>query len=210
MGIGGERVSAVLEAVAAAAPTPGGGAVAALCGALSVALARMVSNLAIGKEGYEGVQEDLRRLEARGRALQGRLVALADEDAKAYEAVIAARRMPKGSERERTARVEEMQAAYQRATEVPLETMAACAEALGLALEAARKGSRGAVTDAGVAALTAEAGLRGAGLNVRINLMSLKDAKIRAGLEERLEALLVEADRVGQEVLALVEGRIAG
>ncbi|TLZ55483.1 MAG: cyclodeaminase/cyclohydrolase family protein, partial [Methanobacteriota archaeon] len=83
-----------------------------------------------------------------------------------------------------------------------------CSDALGIALVAAQKGNRNAISDAGVAALVAEAGLRAAGLNVRINLAALKDHALRAEIEKRLEAILKEADRVGHDVLALVEGRL--
>lgn len=206
MGVGKRTVDDFLEALASPSPTPGGGSVAALCGALSVALTRMVSSLAVGKEGYEAVQADLRDLEGRAKALQGRLVGLADEDARAYDSVIAAMRLPKKTDAERAARVEAMQAAYRHATEVPLETMQSCAEALELALLAAQKGNRRAITDAGIAALTAEAGLRAASLNVRINLSALKDNEFRARVEEKMPAILRDADRVGHATMDLVEG----
>ena len=197
-----------LESIAAATPTPGGGSVAALCGALSAALSRMGANLAVGKEGYESVQGELKELDRRAKALQTRLLVLMEEDATAYDAVISAMRLAKKTEAERAARVRAMQSAYETATTVPLDTMQACSDALGIALVAAQKGNRNAISDAGVAALVAEAGLRAAGLNVRINLAALKDHALRAEIEKRLEAILNEADRVGHDVLALVEGRL--
>ena len=197
-----------LEALAAPTPTPGGGSVAALCGALSAALSRMVANLALGKEGYESAQVELRELERRARDLQARLLVLMEEDAKAYDAVIAAMRLSKKSEDERKERVRAMQRAYERATTVPLDTMTACSEAIAISLVAAQKGNRNAITDAGAAALIAEAGLRAAGLNVRINLAALKDNALRARVEEQLATILREADRAGHEVMALVEGRL--
>ncbi|HLE46639.1 MAG TPA: cyclodeaminase/cyclohydrolase family protein [Thermoplasmata archaeon] len=208
MGVGKRTVDEYLEALASPSPTPGGGSVAALCGALSAALSRMVSGLAVGKEGYESVQADLSDLQGRAKALQDRLLRLADEDAAAYDSVIAAMRLPKKTDAERAVRVEAMQGAYRHATEVPLETMAACAEALGFALMAAQKGNRNAITDAGVAALTAEAGIRAASLNVRINLTALRDNELRSRIEDRLAAILRDADRVGHETMALVEGRL--
>src|SRR5438034_5634997 len=87
--------------------------------------------------------------------------------------------------------------------------MQACSDALDIALVAAQKGNRNAITDAGVAALVAEAGLRGAGLNARINLAALKDNALRSEIEKRLDAILREADRVGHDVMALVEGRLS-
>ena len=119
-----------LEAVAAPTPTPGGGSAAALVGALSTALSRMVAGLAVGKKGYEDVQGELEGLRARGADLTTRLLALAEDDAAAYDAVLQAQRLPRGTDEERARRIDAVQAAYRRATEVPLETMGACLETL--------------------------------------------------------------------------------
>ena len=208
MGLTDRTVKDFLEALAASTPTPGGGSVAALCGALSAALSRMVSGLAIGKQGYEPVQEDLKLLEPRARDIQSRLVALIDSDAQAYEAVVAAMRRPKGTDAEKAARGAAIQEAYLRASEVPLQTMEACSEALEIALVAAQKGNRNAVTDAGAAALTADAGLRAASLNVRINLGALRDVAARTRIETRLNDLLKRAGERSGEVLAAVESRM--
>ncbi len=208
MGMKDESVEEYLASVAAATPTPGGGSVSALVGALSVALGRMVAGLALGRKGYEAVQDDLRRLEARALPIQERLVALADEDAAAYELVLQAMRMPKGSDAEKAARVQAMQAAYREAAKVPLETVERCVESLEVALEAARKGNRGASTDCGVAVLLAEAAIGGASLNVRVNLSSLTDEAFRSATEARLGSLLERSQALGHEAMALVEGRL--
>src|SRR5690242_8358619 len=115
-----KTINEFLSAVAAPTPTPGGGSVSALAGALSAALSRMVAGLAQGKTGYEAVAAELAEIENRGRKLQSRLEALIDEDARAYDLVIAAMRMPKTSDAEKAARVAAMQSAYRKATEVPL------------------------------------------------------------------------------------------
>ncbi len=91
----------------------------AICGAMSTALSRMVANLAAGKQGYEAAQAELAAIEARGKALQQRFLELAKEDEKAYDAVVAAMRLPKANDVERATRKDAMQAAYKRATEVP-------------------------------------------------------------------------------------------
>ena len=197
-----------LAAVAAPTPTPGGGSVSALAGALSTAVSRMVASLARGKVGYEAVESELAEIEARGKTVQARLEALIDEDARAYDAVIAAMRMPKSSDREKAARVAMMQAAYRKATEVPLETMERCIEALELAEAAVKKGNRGATTDAAVAILLAEAAIRGASLNCAINLASIKDESFRSEVEERVEKLLKRADEIGHEAMAVVTSRL--
>lgn len=208
MGVKDQTLEEFLASVAAATPTPGGGSVSAIVGALGVALSRMVAGLARDKKGYEDVQDDLRRLEARGAALEDRLLLLADRDARSYETVVAAMRLPKTNEPERSARVEALQAAYKGATEVPLETMEACVEAIELAALAAEKGNRSASTDAAVAILLAEAGLRGASLNARVNLASIKDEAFRTATEAKMDRLLSHADVVGHRAMALAEGRL--
>jgi len=197
-----------LAAVAAPTPTPGGGSVSALAGALSVALSRMVAGLARGKKGYESVESELAQLEGRAKKTQARLEALIDEDAKAYDAVMAAMRSPKSTDQEKAARVEAMQRAYRRATEVPLETMERCIEALELAEAAVKKGNRGAVTDAAVAVLLAESAIRGASLNCSINLASIRDEAFRTQAETRVENLLKRADEIGHEAMAVVTSRL--
>src|SRR2546422_704567 len=204
----GRAMEDCLAAVAAPTPTPGGGSVAALAGALSVALTRMVAGLARGKKGYEGVDAELAQLETRAKKTQARLEALIDEDAKAYDDVLAAMRLPKSTEKEKAARVEAMQRAYRRATEVPLETMERCIEALELAEAAVTKGSRGAVTDAAVAVLLRESAIRGASLNCSINLASIRDEAFRTQAEERVEHLLKRADEIGHEAMAVVTSRL--
>jgi len=197
-----------LSTVAAATPTPGGGSVSALAGALSVALSRMVAGLARGKKGYEAVESELAQLEVRAKKTQARLETLIDEDAKAYEAVMEAMRLPKSTEKEKAARVDAMQRAYRKATEVPLETMERCIEALELAEAAVKKGNRGAVTDAAVAVLLAESAIRGASLNCSINLASIRDETFRAETEERVERLLKRSDEIGHEAMAVVTSRL--
>lgn len=208
MGVKDETVEEFLARVAAPTPTPGGGSVSALAGALSAALSRMVAGLARGKKGYEAVERELAEIEARGRIVQSRLEALVEEDARAYDAVIAATRLPKSSEPERVARVAAMQAAYRRATEVPLETMERCVEALELAEAAAKKGNRGATTDAAVAVLLAESAVRGASLNCAVNLASIRDESFRSQAEEKVEQLLKRADEIGHEAMAVVTSRL--
>lgn len=201
-------VRGFLEAVAAPTPTPGGGSAAAFVGALSAALSRMVAGLAVGKKGYEDVQGELEGLRARGADLGARLLALTEADAAAYGAVLEALRLPRGSDADRARRVEAVQAAYRRATEVPLETMGACLEALRLAARAAEKGNRGATTDAGVAVLLAHAALRAASLNVRVNLASIRDEGFRSGAEARHASILEEAEPLAARTIALVEDRL--
>ena len=121
---------------------------------------------------------------------------------------MAAMRSPKSTDQEKAARVEAMQRAYRRATEVPLETMERCIEALELAEAAVKKGNRGAVTDAAVAVLLAESAIRGASLNCSINLASIRDEAFRTQAETRVENLLKRADEIGHEAMAVVTSRL--
>jgi len=201
-------VSDFLASVASTAPTPGGGSVCALAGALSVALSRMVAGLAVGKKGYEQVEVDLRQLEKKALELQSRLEGLIEEDSQAYEAVLAAMRMPRATATEKADRVDAMQRAYKRAAEVPLETIERCVEALEIAEEAALIGNRGASTDAGVAILLAKAAVGGASLNVRVNLASIRDESFRSEADAKLGNLIRRAEEIGQRAMALVESRL--
>ncbi|MGQ0796595.1 MAG: cyclodeaminase/cyclohydrolase family protein, partial [Methanobacteriota archaeon] len=105
-------------------------------------------------------------------------------------------------------RVARIQEAYRRATQVPLETMRLGVEALALAEAAAEKGNRSATTDAGVAILLAEASIRAASLNCRVNLASIRDAAFRDAAESEMRALLERAESLGHRAMALVEGRL--
>lgn len=208
MGVNDETVGEFLASVASTTPAPGGGSVSALAGALGAALARMVVGLARDKPGYEAVRSDLVQIESKASAVQERLVALVEKDARAYEGVLEAMHRPKATPAEKASRVEAMQAAYKAATLVPLETMEACAEVIELAAAALEKGHRGATTDAAVAVLLAEAGLRGASLNARINLVSIRDEAFRASTETKMDRILSQADVVGHQAMAAAEGRI--
>ena len=203
-----ESFESFLERIAASTPTPGGGSASAICGALSAALSRMVANLAVGKPGYEHMQADLAQVDTQGIDLQGRFLALASEDADAYDAVVAAMRLPKASDAERAARREAMQSAYQRAAQVPMETIGAALEALEIAALAAERGNRSAITDAGVAALLAETAMRGAALNVRVNLAAIADEGWRERTERELGLLLEAGTKRANAIEALVESRM--
>ena len=166
-------VDAFLADVASASPTPGGGSVAALAGALGAALSVMVAGLTVGKKRYAAVEPEMKELAARGRALQSQLRGLVDRDASAYDGVRAAYALPKGDTAAGDGRSEAIQNALLFAAQIPLETALACAGVAELAAIVAERGNSNAVTDAASAALLAEAACKSARLNVRINLASL-------------------------------------
>ena len=167
----GETLDGFVASVASSEPVPGGGSVAAHVGALGAALAQMVANLTIGRKKYADVEKEMNDLKQRAAAACAKLSALVQRDAAAYAKVSAAYKLPKESP-ERAGAIE---AALVDAAEVPLETARACADVAELAAVAAEDGNANALSDAGVAALLAEAGARAAAYNVRINAQSMTD-----------------------------------
>jgi formiminotetrahydrofolate cyclodeaminase len=185
------------ERLATSDPVPGGGSAAALAGAMGAALVRMVVELSTGRPGAEGRDADLAEIGAAAGAAQSELLALAERDAAAYDAVVHARRLPRASDDDRRARDARLAAAVREATRVPLETARISARVFGLAELLAPIGNRNAISDVGVAALLASTALRGAALNVEINLPYLA----------REETLRDDAARTVASLLATIEAR---
>jgi formiminotetrahydrofolate cyclodeaminase len=199
----------LLDALASGEPTPGGGSAAALAGALGAALAAMVANLTIGRKRYAEVDTQMQAVLREAEVLRGQLTALVAEDANAYEQVRAAYRLPKESADDLAARSAAIQAAMQGASMTPLETMRACIAVLRLAEQAATLGNISAATDGAVGALLAQAGLKGAALNVRVNLGGIDDQDFAAASEQEVANLLAEAEAITGRILTAVEARLA-
>ena len=198
------------DALAAPTPTPGGGSAAAQAGALSAALIQMTCDLTLGREAYKSHEDAVRGIRTRAEALKRDLLALVDRDAQAYDEVVRARRLPKGSEAERRTRSEALERANLFAIETPLATADACGALLGMATEMIAKGNPNAVSDVATAALLAYAGLRGGILNVRVNLAGVADEARAARLRERSLRLEVEAEKMREEALRAVTSRTPG
>jgi methenyltetrahydrofolate cyclohydrolase len=185
----------LLGALASAAPTPGGGTASAVASAMGASLLMMVAAL---PKTRSNSQEDRTALDAAAGALTGlqqQLTDAIDLDAAAYDQVLAAYKLPKATEGDRAARAVAIQRALRGATEVPLDVMRLSARALGVAGAVARHGSRAAASDVGVAVALLAAGLRGARLNVEINLGGLGDA-------EFVEAVTLEAGHLAGDAEA--------
>ncbi len=204
----GESVSGFLGAVASSAPAPGGGSVAAHAGALAAALAQMVAGLTIGKKKYASAESEMKELAIRAAALTNTLSALVKRDADAYTAVSGAYALPKETDADKAARDQAIQEALLLAADVPLETARACAEVAELALTAAERGNSNAVSDAGVAALLAEAGCKGASYNVRINAMSITDKAAANRLNDQAAELVRRVSAIAEAVAAKVEAAL--
>ncbi|MBW2525287.1 MAG: glutamate formimidoyltransferase [Deltaproteobacteria bacterium] len=189
-----------VDEISRESPAPGGGSVAALCGAIAAALASMVSNLTINKEGYEEVWQRLDEIAGRAQEIQLQLIRSVDTDTDAFNSVIAAQRMPTGTSEEKKARLAAIQQGYKDASKVPLSTARLCFEAIQIAAEVAKKGNEPSLSDAGVAALVGCAGVEGAVYNVRINLPAIKDADFCAEMERDLDQLVADARKLRDEV----------
>jgi glutamate formiminotransferase/formiminotetrahydrofolate cyclodeaminase len=195
-GIGGLTVGRFLDLLASSEPTPGGGAAAALAAAGGAALLAMVARLTAGRRGYEAVASRMGELTERASADGAALLALADRDTAAFDAVMAAHRLPHRSDQERAARTEAVQAALLAAAEVPLEVARRAAELLPAARELMESGNANALSDAYSAGRLLQAAVASALANVDINIASVTDPG-------RVAALAGDAQRYRERVAAL-------
>jgi glutamate formiminotransferase/formiminotetrahydrofolate cyclodeaminase len=179
---GGESVSGFVASVASSNPVPGGGSVAAHAGALAAALAQMVAGLTVGKKKYAAVDAQMREAALKAVSLGNTLASLVKRDADAYSLVSEAHKLPKAPADAAARRSEAVTNALLKAAEVPLETARASVEVARIAALVADKGNTNAVTDAGVAALLAEAASKAADYNVRVNVSALEDPSKGASL----------------------------
>lgn len=205
---GGESLAGFVADVASPAPVPGGGSVVALAGALGAALAQMVAGLTVGKKKYAAVESEMREIALRAAHLVRRLAELKDEDAKAYALVSDAYRLPKETPEQVATRDGHIQRALMRAAEVPLETARWCAEVATLAALCAEKGNTNAASDAGVAALLAEAAAKGAAYNVRINVAAMVNKAEGAPLAAEALRLVETASEYARRAALAVEKQL--
>jgi formiminotetrahydrofolate cyclodeaminase len=197
-----------LDALASGAPTPGGGSAAAVLGALGSALVSMVANLTIGKKGYEAAEAEMRVLLADAEALRARLAGMVAEDVAAFDALMAAYRLPKSTDGEQRQRAAAIQAGLRLATEAPLACARGCAAGVRLAARAVEHGNRNVISDVGVGVLASWAGLRSAALNVRVNTPQIADRGYAAGAVAEVDALLAECGTLSEAVHARVLARL--
>ncbi len=190
---------------------PGGGSAAAVAAAVAAGLVGMVAELTLGRGEYAAFEAAAREIQGAASSLRSQLLELAQEDSEAYEALVRARRLPRDSDEDRSLRRAALENATREATRVPLRTAQSAAQLLSLAGQVAPIGNRNAITDAGVAADLAAAALRGALLNVRVNLPGLPEQdelRVEAKRElTRLDAAVTEDEaRVRAAVLARMVG----
>ena len=191
-------------------PAPGGGSVAALCGALSAGLSAMVANLTVGKKGYEAVCDELSSTAVEAQALKDFLLEAVDRDTKAFNRVMEAFRLPKTTPEQAEEKDRAIEEANKEATLVPLEVLEKAVDAVSLARIAAAKGNRNSLSDAGVAGLAAQTAGEGAYYNVLINLGGIKDAKFTDQVKRRAAAARKTLDNEGKAVRDIVGKALAG
>jgi methenyltetrahydrofolate cyclohydrolase len=205
-----QTVRQFLDELASGAPTPGGGSVAALSGAMAAGLLTMVCDLTIGKKAYAGFEDEARSIRAQAEALRAELQSLLQADIEVFTGLMAAYKLPRASDADAATRKAAIQQATRAATQVPLRTAQAASALLPLCLPLARQGSRNAVSDVGVAAQLIRAAVPSALLNVDINLPVLEDAVFVSQTHELVAALTNGLDQRVGEVLAVVQERLAG
>ena len=183
----------LIDAFSSTDAVPGGGSAAALAGAMGVSLLMMVAGLPKTRTGAPEETADLAEASSRLHPLRDALVELVDRDSDAYRQVLAAFRLPKVSDAEKAARKEAIDAATRAAIDAPLDTMRLCQQALRGAVIVASNGSRKTTSDVGVAVELLVAALRGARLNVDINLAGLNDESYAARIRDEVEELVSDA-----------------
>ncbi len=197
-----------LDTLKSSAPTPGGGAVAGLAGALAAALTHMVGSLTVGKKKFAAVESEMTDAMTRLDGIIEGFLALADDDARAFDTYMEAWRLPRTTDEEKTTRKAALRTAALTACDPPLRTVRLTDELLPLIGFVAEKGNPHAVSDAGAAAILAAAAARTAALNIRINLPSVAEAD-RPPLEEALATLLPQVLARAEELASAVERRLA-
>jgi methenyltetrahydrofolate cyclohydrolase len=197
-----------LDDLASSAPTPGGGSAAAVIGAMGAALISMVCNVTLGKKGQEAAAPEMQAVRDESERLRVRLTAMVADDIAAFDGLMAAYRLPKSNEDEKSQRADAIQISLRAATETPLACARECAAVVALSRRAAEHGFSGVVSDAGVGVLAAHSALRSAGLNVYINAPSLKDREYAQAAIAEIEKLLADSARESEAVFELVRSRL--
>lgn len=193
---------------ASESPAPGGGSISAYMGALGAALGTMVANLSAHKPGWDDRWKEFSGWAEQGQEVLGRLLSLVDEDTAAFNRIMAAFGMPKGTEEETAARDAAIEEATLYATQVPLRTMQEAAKVFPIVRAMAETGNPNSVSDAGVGALAARAAVLGAQLNVAINAAGLKDRETADRLVSEAESIAEHAIREEAEILTIARSKI--
>ena len=195
------------DRLAAGTPVPGGGSAAAYSGAMGASLVAMVARLTLGKSQYAKVESQMQSILKEVETLQKVLLAAVEADSAAFEAVIDAYRLPKDTPDASAIRSEAIQTATLEAAQVPFETVRKSLRVIQLAVQIAALGNTNAITDAGTAAALAQAAITGAGYNVRINTITIKDVKKSKQLLEKLGKMESRASQFMTQLKGILKER---
>lgn len=201
-------VKAFVEETASESPAPGGGSVSALVGALGASLAAMVANLSAHKRGWDDRWEEFSEWAVKGKGYHDRLLQLVDEDTEAFNAVIAANRLPDGNDEEKAAKQRAVEEANKNAMLAPLRVMEVCHESMGVMKAMSEIGNPASVSDAGVAALCARTAIMGAMMNVRINASGVGDKQWVADTLATGEQIQSKAQAFEEQIVEIVEAKL--
>jgi len=190
---GETTIDRLLTELSSDAPTPGGGSVAALCGAMAASLVSMVCNLTIGKEKFAECEQEVKGILEEALKLRGRLLGAVEEDIQAYNSLVACYRLPKATPQEKEQRRGRIQIALKNATEVPYRTAESCYRVLELNRCLPQIGNPNAISDVAVSAQLAEAALQSALYNVDINCNYIKDDTYVQDYRKKRNALSEQA-----------------
>jgi glutamate formiminotransferase/formiminotetrahydrofolate cyclodeaminase len=200
--------SGFADETASESPAPGGGSISAYMGALGAALGTMVANLSSHKAGWDERWQEFSDWAVKGQKIKDDLLHLVDEDTAAFDRVMAAFGLPKGTNEEKLARTSAIQEATRYATEVPLRTMQTTFESFELIKAMAEQGNPNSVSDAGVGALCARSAVMGAYLNVKINAAGLKDREYAEGVLAKGAEIERRAIELESEIMSVVNSKI--
>ncbi len=203
-----QPIGPFLDSLASSAPTPGGGSVAAMSGAMAAGLVSMVCALTVGKKQYADIEEEVRGIHDRAEALRRELQSLAEQDIEVFSRLSAAYKLPRTTEADAATRHAAIQQATRLAAEVPLRTAQAAAAILHLCTALAPRVGRLIVSDIGVAAILARATVQSAILNIEINLSGLEDQLFVRQTRAQVEDLIIGLSEETEGVVAIVRGRI--
>ena len=204
---GGDGQISFLDRVAEGTTAPGGGSAAAYAGALGSALAVMVARLTIGKAKYKDAEEECWQTIEQGEELRSQLTEAIELDAKSFEGIIVARRLPRDTEENIQIRDKAIMEASFRAAEVPLHSAEMCLQVMKLALRMAQIGNLNAISDAASGVYQAKAGLEAASLNVKINLIGYENEERAIHLLEQARVLQGKSEEIVSELQTLLKER---
>ncbi len=196
------------EETSSESPAPGGGSIAAYMGALGASLGGMVANLSSHKRGWDDRCEEFSDWAEKGKKYQVELLKMVDEDTNAFNKIMDAFGLPKKTDEDKQIRKQAIEDATKFATEVPFKTMQLCYESMQVMKAMAEVGNPNSVTDAGVGAIAARAGVHGALLNVKINATGLEDKAFADKIIADAEKLMADAIKLEEEIIKVVDSKI--